>query len=256
MKYRAGPFLGLNFYFADLPEAAALSRVVYALADLGVETTGEGFAHVGPDAAQPFGFPHEWPRERFPLELADLDAISAHPEMRPVGVFMLDAGGLGDPDMVEYVGYVGISQDAAAVDKHPIGIDTDADPFQPDADPLRARALGQRVMRRFLDVVERTHPSYAAIPVLGGLQCPTDLARGATNYNFRDFYVSEAFVGEDHLDTIQDLYLGAHCEAVADGVYISCSAPFNPDSVEFPDYLARQPEIARIIAFVAGQELP
>jgi hypothetical protein len=253
VQYRSAPYLALNFHYGQEPEQAAFVRVIRALIDLGAALTGEALAHIGTDAREPFGFPHEWPRERIPVEPGNLDRLMRDPEMRPVSVYMFDAGGLGQPQVAEHVGYVGISRAAASVDWHPIGIDTDGAPFAPGAHPDLARHAGKKIYRRFKALIEGTEPAYAAIPASSGLKCPTDLRLSTNHRGFRDFFVSALYVGAPQMRVIRDLYDGAYMEELADGLYISCCEFFNPARTALPDDPARHAEVARIIAFAAEQ---
>jgi hypothetical protein len=257
LKYRDGPLLELNFYYGMLPEDTALVRVIRALARLGARLAGGGLAHTGPDAYEPFSFPHEWPRERILLDLDDLEAIQAAPDIRLVGVYMLDAGGLAQPGVADYVGLMGISREAAGIDHHPVGIDTDGTPFAAlteESDRAEARQLGLQAYRRFRAVVEATCPAYAALLPGHILQCPTDLQLQPSPHNFHDFYVSGPYVGAHNLAAIEDLYAGAYVEPVGDGLYISCHPCFNPRRVELPPDPARGAAVARVIGYAAAGE--
>lgn len=257
IKYREGPLLELNFYFGSLPEQDALARVIRALDAAGARFAGEGLAHFGPDAHEPFSFSHEWPRQRVQFDLEDLDLVMADPDLRLVGVYMFDAGGMGQPNIAEFVGYMGISRQAARADRHPIGIDTNGVPFSPTPDqfdPVEAVQVGQRAYRRFLAVVKATRPAYAAILPAHVLQCPTDLRLGPTPYNFLDFYVGGNYLGARNVATIRQLYQGAHIETADSGAYVSCSPYFNPTRTYLPDDPERQAGVARLIGYASEQD--
>jgi hypothetical protein len=240
MKYCTGPFLELNFYFHDVPEHIAFRHFVNALIELGAEFTGEALAHIGPDADAPFGFPHDWPRE-----------IINNSDTRPVSVYMVNAGGLGTPE-IEHVGYVGISRAAAESDRHPIGIDTDGKPFADD-NRIRAESIGDKAYKRFLALVEATHPAYAAITLEHGLKCPADLRLSSSRHDFSDFFLDESYIGAENLMAILQLYGEAYVKEIGDGLYFSCNEYFNPQRIAVPDDPSRHAEVARIIALVDEQ---
>jgi hypothetical protein len=78
------PFLKLSFYYADMPEQAALGRLITVLSDLGAELVGKQAAHTGPNAGKRFRFPSDYLQEFVEFELSELSEIIANPDIRLV----------------------------------------------------------------------------------------------------------------------------------------------------------------------------
>jgi hypothetical protein len=247
--------LELNFYFANLPEVEAFTRLVTTLLALGAKFTGTGYAHRGEGLRdKPFASTHDSVLEPVPIrDVTDLTRSLADPDIRLVQVYMEGATSTMS-NVAEIVTYLSISPEAAHTDRHPLAIWTDGEVF---SGPLRekytqrARKVGRRTYERFRALIEALRPAYAAITSEWSLECPADLRRDPRSLAFRNFFVSRAHLEEANLAYIQRLYSRAYIEPMGDGLYISCSKEFNPlgrglDVGDTP----RQTEVGKLIGFL------
>lgn len=226
------PYLELSFYFAERDEAKSFYGLVEMLARLGATFAGGGIAHRGQSIRnQPFSSIHDLPQEPVALySLADVTQCLRQPDVRLVQVFMEGASGVA-PKLSEIVGYESISEEAARQDHHPVAIWTEGTLFSgPAGEEFDAatKEVGFRLYERFRRLVEGLRPSYATITLEYDLECPADLKRDPRSLAFRDFYISGEYIGADALKTIATLFREAYIETLAEGLYVSCTAEFNP----------------------------
>ncbi len=256
MKLPDPPFLELNFYFADLPETDAFSRLIKALVGMGAQFTGEGYAHRGMDMRDtPFAAITDEHFESISIAgSTDLEQCLADPNSRLLQVYMYDATGVVHAN-AEIVTYLSVSPEAALTDRHPLAIWTEGWLF---SGPLafrkqymkRAEEVGRQIYQRFRSLVEILHPTYAAITCEWSLECLTDLRRDPRSYAFRDFFISRTYFGTPKLTRIQSLLSGAYIEPVGDGLYISGTKEMNPELRSLERRYAQEQsiEIAKLIA--------
>lgn len=93
----------------------------------------------------------------------------------------------------------------------------------------RARELGLRVYRRFLDVADRIPTTYGAILVEYSLEEPHELRRDPRSLAFRNFFLSRERLGHEVVAEVIGLAgEDAYVEQTGTGVYISMDTDFNP----------------------------
>jgi hypothetical protein len=259
MRRPQGPFLEISFYFAELSEADALTRLVASLIERGASFTGEGYAHLGPGLRdEPFESPTDLIQESVTIkDMAALERHLADPDVRVVEVLLENATGTA-PGVAEIVTLLRISPEAAIVDKHPLVIWTDGDVFSHLLSPqerAQAQAVGEQVYRLFRALVERLEPSYAAITSEIPLECPTDLRSDPRSGAFREFFVKRVFLGARNTDRLRELFADAYIEEIAGGLYVSCYEFSNPEgnSLDSEAALFKSYEVAKLIAGARGR---
>jgi hypothetical protein len=99
----------------------------------------------------------------------------------------------------------------------------------PDIHTKKARELGLRVYRRFLEVANRIPTTYGAILVEYSLEEPHELRRDPRSLAFRNFFLSRERLGDGVVAEVirlagEDTYV----EHTGTGVYISMDTDFNP----------------------------
>jgi hypothetical protein len=250
------PYLELSFYFAERDEAKSFYGLVEMLVGLGATFAGSGIIHRGQSIRnQPFSSIHDLPQEPVAVHsLADVAQCLRQPDIRLVQVLMEGASGVA-PNLSEIVGYESISEEAARQDHHPVAIWTEGTLFSgPAGEPFGAttKETGLRLSERFRRLVERLRPSYAAITLEYDLECPADLKRDPRSLAFRDFYISGEYIGADTLKTIAMLFRAAYIETLAEGLYVSCTAEFNPERRGLDNEYAQwqSVEVASLIASI------
>jgi hypothetical protein len=250
MKTPNPPFLELGFYFS-LPEPDAFERFIGALLNQSAQFAGTGQAHHGPNIGkEPFGSIHDQDLHLVTIaNVADLKQHLTDPDSRLVEVLMQGASGTTS-DMAEAVGYVSISPGAAIADRHPLAISTEGTLFSGPPDRERVNAVGNQAYRRFRLLIEALNPCYASITIEYALECPSDLRRDPRSLAFRDFYVSESYVGTANLKVVEGLFTGAFVERIGEGMYVSCDEAFNPRGMKKDSEEAawQSIEVAKLIA--------
>lgn len=254
MKRPDPPYLGLNFYFARADEADAFSSLFKTLLRLGAQFCGEATLRRGDGIrGEPFAAITDSPLpQTVTLDNATLLQLLADPDVRVIQVLMEGAIGT-PPDATEILSYTSISPQASNTDQHPLAIWSEGELFSgPFKHTRRTQLEGRRVYERFRDLVAASRPDYAAITNEMGLECPTDLRRDPRSYAFKDFYVSEDFLGRAKLVKLHEWFQDAYREELADGVYISCNRAFNPNEMELESEEAqwRSLRVAKLISSV------
>jgi hypothetical protein len=155
-------------------------------------------------------------------------------------------------DTVEVVTYASISAEAAKIDRHPVSIWAEGYLFCGAFRTSHATEMlsrGRMAYARFLALIDALRPSYASITIEESLECPMDLRRDPNTYAFQNFFISNAFLGEDGLVLARDMFSDFYAEPVADGLYISSSEEFNPQSKRVSAELASKNsvEVAKLI---------
>jgi hypothetical protein len=202
MAKRSPPYLEVSFYFAETPDAVAFMRVLGALASEGARFAGTGTIDRRLDLGRrPFTGNNDEQQESESVLIANLQEAEAYAttaDTHLVQVDMFEAS-TAMRNGVEIVRYAHISDEAAASDHHPIAISatgTHFDGLPQDKQQRRQRQqFGSRVYKRFLNLICRLEPSYAALTVEMPLECPTDLQRDPRSYAFTNFYVSATYLG-------------------------------------------------------------
>jgi hypothetical protein len=254
------PLLELGFYFGEQPEVDVFPRLITNLMEFGASLTGKGLAHYGPDIrAKSFASIFEEPLPEPVIVSADsLTGILNGPGIRIVEVAMRDPIGIAQ-NAPELVSYVSISPEAALIDRHPLTVITEGEVFcgvLQNEFKSRRREAGMKVYSRFRELVQTLDPEYASITVEHSLQCPADLRRDPRSLAFRDFFVSERYLGSKELARIQEIFTGAFIEPISYGFYVSCNADFNPAgrSLESESAQWLSVDAAKVIAFARDDE--
>ncbi len=259
-----GPDLEMGFYCHNRTETAALDDLVNTLLDLGAAPAGRAYA-CDRDVynTRPFGGYLDLPLSSLNVtDSADLRRLlHAEPQQ------LLSVDILGASDCVyyeaEHVHLARISDYASRQDKHPVMIDASGDkinlffdPYATRSDRARAEKLGKKVFYRFADIVARVLPAYAAITIEEDICCPVDLEINPNPVLFKDFYVSESFVGTSALETIDSIFGGASSVPMGDGRYFSSTGFFSPGrcTSRDPDQsnYAKSEAVSRIIAYAGA----
>ena len=254
MRDSKPPFLEFGFYFAHIKETEALSNLVGKLVESGAKFTGKGAGHRGEEIrSRRFASPHDLALE--PVVICDFEEFKcyvADPEIRLIEVGMTGASAVTQ-EVVETIGYQSISNEAAEKDCHPLAIRTEGILFSGSARrqvSLHSLKAGKNAYRRFLFLIEELKPSYAAITIEYGLECPSDLRRDARSLAFRNFFVSGSYMEADCLQGIAKLFRDGYVKTVADGLYISSTTEFNPlgKSLDGESSQWKSMEVAQVIA--------
>jgi hypothetical protein len=252
------PFLELGFYFGDQPEADSFACLVTKLMELGASLTGAGSAHRGPDIrTKSFASMTDQPLPKPVTVSADsLTSIFKDPAIRIVELAMKDPIGIAQ-NAPGLVSYVSISPQAALIDRHPLAVITEGEVFcgalRDDFKESRHKA-GIKVYNRFRELVQKLEPAYAAVTIEYPLQCPADLRRDPRSLAFRDFFVSERYLGSRGLARVKEIFNGAFIEPITNGLYVSCNEDFNPEGRNLNNESAQwlSVDAAKLIAFANG----
>jgi len=253
VKLPEAPFLELNFYYANKSEQEAFAQLSYALNNLGSKLDGEGYAHKGVNIkGQAFASITDDLMEAVTFDPNRFEETLADQAMRLMQVHIHDALDRQDNDVIDILTYVSISKEASLIDKHPIAIWTDGTAFDPiPGQEIHARRLGRLAYQRFLALIRQTEPSYAAITVEYALECPTDLRARPESLAFEDFFISNKYLSDKHLNTISELYTDAYVEMIDVGIYVSCYGYFNPRGISLHRDIIeeRAVKVSRMIGF-------
>ncbi len=257
MRLPRAPFTELQVYCPQAPEAEAFHRFLTVLMERGGQLAGTGSALRGPGVRDaPVADLYAREREAVAVHSGeDLAAILGDPDARLLAVQMVRA--TGAPRRVrEPVRYLSISPEAASRDSHPFSISTDGDLFEgpPGEPPHRsAVAFGQRLYRRFVELVGALDPAYGALGVEIGLASPFDLRHGGPGEAFVDYYVSSAWAGDAMVEELVRRNADAYVERLRGGVYVSTCGLFNPEGRELPigERVTRARRVAQLLGSVA-----
>jgi hypothetical protein len=251
------PFLEFGFYFGVTPERDALTQLVKVLLQGGAKFGGTASVHRGKGVRDElFASIHDLELETVSVSnSADMGLLLADPNIRLIQVDMEGASGM-TRELIEPVGYQSISSTAAHIDRHPLAVRTEAAPFSgPPSQPAGsgAKEAGKQAYLRFRFLVAELRPAYSAITIEYALECPADLRSDPRSLAFRDFYVSEQFIGADKLRVVENLFEGAFQERIGDGLYVSSSDVFNPMGVgkDAEESAWQSVEVAKLIALSA-----
>jgi hypothetical protein len=244
-----GPFLEFNFYWADLSERDALFRLAQALWTLGARFRRGGVSYSSESGDGVLS--DRDIRDGDLANIADLEDLLTEPRVEVQRLYMEGATGTTQ-GVAEIITYLSITE-AVSSDHRPIAIWTEGHWLESwtqetKAGEQHARTMGTRARKRFCALAETTQPSYAAITVEYPLLTPAQLRRMGPGYAFYNFYVSGAYVGQASLATIQRLYEDAYVEPLGDGLYISCSAHFNPRGKRTAEVHQKADQLARLLA--------
>ncbi len=247
MRKLTAPYMELQFYFDKKSEQTALRDLIMTLLGLGAAFTGDGYVHRGKEIqSKPFAYITDLVRERVDIRSTDeFEYWLVNPDARLISVLMSNASGT-TTDIAEVVSFISISEAASQVDRHPLSIWTDGDLFvgseeKYEQDARKRMKVGLKAYKRFLEIVARLDPAYAAVTVEYSMECPTDLRRDPRSLAF-NFYVSRAYVGESGFARIQNLYADAYTELVGGGLYLSTYESLNPDRRSLPREQAEELE--------------
>ncbi len=225
----------LGFYFADMPDGNAFGAVCAALTRQGAVLGKRAFVHNGHAVAtQPFASIHDMPLEEVAFSPSDMQSLMADSDTRLVQIALDDVFGDYEIPTPALLTYSSISDEASQQDHHPISVWLSGIAFDPIPElEAERQALGERVYALFTQLARALSPTYAAITFEYALECLTDLKRDPRSLAFRNFYVANDLLGDNQAALI-GLYTGAYIEPLPDGVYISCTAEFNPGGKHIP----------------------
>ena len=252
------PYLEISFYFSDTSESDSFQEIFSVLRKMGTNyLTEEGVLVYQAEYARAENFPsvhHAPSQEIVRMELDELISAMMDEKTKVLQVGLVDAVGTVEGG-IELLTYSPISSEAAMRgDHHPISLLTTGGLF---ALPLEERKpLGQikkasrKVYQRFCDLVRALSPSYGAITIEYPLECPEDLRIDSRSLAFRDFFMSDSFLGSSSMRKIEDLFKGAHQEKIGDGLYISSSKFMNPKGRSLPPIYSQKAStrVAELIA--------
>ena len=92
----------------------------------------------------------------------------------------------------------------------------------------------------FKNVIEATHPSYAAITVDYEMETPCELIVDSRSHAFRDFYIDSRLADSISLSRLLDkVQPKPYVESMEEGIYVSSSGYFNPEGVSIDSSGAR-----------------
>ncbi|MEO7720134.1 MAG: hypothetical protein ABIY70_28425 [Capsulimonas sp.] len=226
-----GPTLELNFY-RDENEHDFLIDLIEVLIKNGAVLSGKALVHRGPNIRQkPFSFASDEDREEIEIaSVDDLRAINAAQDLRLVQIPITNASGISR-NSPELAGIVGISDIAAAKGAHhPVAIWASGD--QISLPTPQSRALSTSAYQRFIRIVEKLAPDYAAITLEWSLECPMDLQNDPNTPAFMDFYLSSCFFDASLITEVMNLCSHGFIKPLSTGVYISNSGFFSPNPLE------------------------
>ena len=240
MRMPYGPFLEISFYFSNMPETAVIRLLVKSLLEQGAKFTGIGKAHSGNNInGKPFDLiTCSLLHEVSISSMYDVDRVLNDQDKRLIQIQMTNVT-RPNPRTVEILTFLSISPEAANYDHHPITIWTEGGSFCGNFPQLyrgRVTQFGNKIYHFFIDILGKLYPDYAAITVEWPLECPYDLHQDPRSLSFKDFYISQPFIGETEFGKIRQEFSTAYQEVVANGVYISGYKYLNPSGIEItPD---------------------
>jgi hypothetical protein len=249
-----GPFLELNFFWAEVPLDEAFSRLVHALLRFGAVFRRGGLVVRRDYPGPPSDVTVEAVRDVNIAGIEDVDRYVADPNWALSTVYMEGATATTS-GVAEVVGRGTISAEAALHDPCPLTIYTegqwtDAWAQETKAGERWARTTGRRAKERFCALAASTGPSYGAITVANSLPTPWALRQTADAYAFRDFYIDVNFIGDAEATHLLSVFADAYSEPVGSGIYISTWQYFNPRRISIPlaETYQRSMQASRAIA--------
>ena len=247
------PFVELGFYFADRSDADAFADLFKALINLGL--TYQGIAWIKQQKnvrSQTFKFWQDLQPLKLEISLEKLHKSLSNPDIRMFQIAMNDRG---KPILVTY--NMVISETKSKKDYHPIVVLGEGELFcGPDSVKEQSKQPtqqeGQKTYERFLEIIEMLQPAYGSITVEYSLECPTDLREDDRSLAFRDFFISEEYIGGANIAIIQDIFADAYQAKVKGGLYVSCSWCLNPQRKDLESNIAYKGSrtVAQLIATV------
>jgi hypothetical protein len=168
-------------------------------------------------------------------------------------------------NLAERVTYLSIPEKAVFSNNHPIAVwsaweifaGIPEEYFEPKAKAnghrQLARLKGREVYRRFVALLAKLQPAYAAITIESFLACPVHLRAEPTATLFSNFYLSNAYFTPQDLAGVRELYSGAYIEDLPGGMYVSAYPYFNPigKALGYPEILEPSRQVGKLI----GQKL-
>jgi len=187
-------------------------------------------------------------REPLSIRADQLQKALEDPDLRVMEISFDRIIGISEaPERLEYVSV--FSKEASLLDRHPVAILAEGEPFSGPYEPERGWKPGRKVYETFRELVTVLAPSYACITVERPTVCPTDLHRNPNGF-VEDFWVNADFVDEAKLATIVKLFEGAYQERIGDGLYVSTYKYWNPAKINMDHvkagYIAT--EVGKLIA--------
>ena len=247
------PFLELGFYFQDLADADAFTRVAHVLLARGSTfLAARGWRGPG-RRTRPFESIRDKAYGDLTAQAEQLETVLTDPDLRVMELTFNHVVGISKAP--EQLGYFGVfSEEASLLDQHPIKILAEGGAFSGLHEPERGRAPGRRTYEVFRELVETLAPSYASITVEAPVECPTDLHRDPRTHAFMDFFVNERFIGSNDLAAVARLYEGAYQQRIGEGLYVSTYQYWNPDGVSLNSNKASR--LSAEVGKLVGQHRP
>jgi len=245
------PFLEIGFYFAAMTDADAFATVARTILARGSRFIGaEGWRGPG-KRTQPFEWTHG-DELQMPLSIGahQLQGALEDPDLRIMEISFDHIIGISKaPERLEY--HSVLSREASLLDRHPVGILAEGEPFSGPYDPDRGWKPGKKMYTAFRELVLALSPSYACINVEAATYCPTDLHQDPGRFA-DDFWVNAGYVGENGLAAIARLSEGAYQERIGDGLYVSTYKYWNPAKINM-DHIKSESIATEVGKIIAGR---
>lgn len=249
------PYVELGFYFANMTGDAAIAALCRHLVSCGAAYNGPALiSHIN-SLHDTFASIYDLPHCTHVVNtVSEAECLFANSTLRILQLTIRNGTDIV-PDANEIVTQLRVSDKAKHADRHPVAIWVEgcALSFGGDSIPRSARRIGRKTFKAFSSLVRSLNPSYAAITVDYGLECPADLSYNES-LAFRDCFVSKEFVGAQFLDNLVDRLHGAYYEQLATGLILCCSELFAPTftSIDSRSAFALSAMISRRISLAAN----
>lgn len=241
------PFLQLQFYKKENEQDVLISLIEF-LTENGAVLSGKIGIHEGHNIKnKPFSGRTDFLIDYVSVRsMNDLHALQLQQDLRIVEIPLLNATGLNRKSQ-ELVTITRISEEAATQDTHPIAIWTSGENI--NLPTAQSRTLATRAYQKFIDIVERLDPIYAAITVEYDLECLIDLRRDLRSYAFGNFYLSSSFFDSSLIQRVREICSDSFIRQLDNGIYLSISGLFAPKPSTNPkDASSLSAQIGKLIA--------
>lgn len=227
------PFVEVGIYDDARSEQEVFQGFLDCLVDRGARPTGRGRALKGVGPTGVFEGPTD--PEALDVRVDRLEDVHqlVGPDERLVEVEV--AGGVGDPSRAARLTYLRVERVHLATDRHPVALWASGDAFSGPATG-RTRAAGKEVRQLFEAVVNVVDPAYGAVTVDVPLASPGQIvADTACWWDYRNFYVSRAYVGAAAFSRIADASSGLDVTLSSKGLFVFSTSAFGgPDGNHEP----------------------
>ncbi|MEM7130408.1 MAG: hypothetical protein AAF702_29050 [Chloroflexota bacterium] len=242
MKEPKGDLLQLSFYLPNQTPEIALNMLVKALLECGANFSGIARGCTLNMEESGYFIPKARIYREKQLHVSNFQELQSwldSEEIRVLEVLMTNASDTTKDECV-IVTYGSISDQAARHDTPTVSVLSMGDIFSlarlPISDSkkyaIKAKQAGKRTYIRLKSIIEIINPAYGSITIEWPLEVPADLKNDPRSLAFRDFYISESFMGANTVTLLRNLFKGAYIEEMSHGLYISCTREFNPEGIE------------------------